>query len=388
LFIKGEVKELMDEAIELRRDFHKHPEIGFSEIRTSAIVEKYLRDLGLKVTRIAKTGIAGVLEGGMPGKTVMLRADIDALPVLEETGLPFESENKGVMHACGHDGHISMLLIAAKILSRHKSEIKGKIKFAFQPNEEDAGAQIMIDEGVLQDPKVDAAIGLHIWSPIPTGKIGIVPGPIMASSYYFKLTIKGRGGHGGAPHKAINPLSPAVDIIQGIRTIQAEEFDTMKPTLITVGKIEYGTKAIIIPDTLTMEGSIRCLHNNEKQVHQRFKELVAGICTNHRTSFELELKCGNSLLNNDPVLTRLTMKTASEILGEDNILTEDVSVMLGDDFAEFGNEVPVVYYFLGTGNAEKGTNYEHHNAAFNIDEDSLPIGIEMHIKTALAYLNG
>jgi amidohydrolase len=245
----------------------------------------------------------------------------------------------------------------------------------------------MIDEGVLQNPKVDAAIGLHIWSPVPTGKIGIVSGPIMASSYYFKLTIKGRGGHGGAPHKAINPLSPAVDIIQGIRIMQAEEFDTMKPTLITVGKIEYGTKAIIIPDTLTMEGSIRCLHNNEKQVHQRFRELVDGICKNHKTSCKLELKCGNSLLNNDPVLTKLTMETALKVLGEDNILTENVSVMLGDDFAEFGKEVPVVYYFLGTGNAEKGTNYEHHNAAFNIDEDSLPIGIEMHINAALAYLN-
>ncbi|MDD4569204.1 MAG: amidohydrolase [Tepidanaerobacteraceae bacterium] len=385
--IRKEVKELIDEAIELRRDFHRHPELGFKEFRTSAIIEKYLKDLGLEVRRIAKTGIVGILEGSMTGKTVMFRADMDALPIQEETGLPFQSENKGVMHACGHDGHTAMLLIAAKILSQHKSQIKGKIKFVFQPNEEDAGAQIMIDEGVLQNPKVDAAIGLHLWSPIPTAKIGIVSGPIMASSYYFKLTIKGRGGHGGAPHKAINPLNPAVDIIHGIKTMQAEEFDAMKPTLITIGKIEYGTKAIIIPDMLTMEGSIRCLHNNEKQVHERFKELVAGICINHRTDFDLELKCGNSLLKNDPTLTKLVMETAEKILGEGNILTEDVSVMLGDDFAEFGNEVPVVYYFVGTADIEKGTHYEHHNASFNIDEDSLPIGIEMHVKTALAYLN-
>lgn len=385
--VEKKVNKLTGEVVRLRRDLHKHPELGFEEFRTSEIVEKYLGGLGIEVKRVAKTGVVGVLEGSMSGKTVALRADMDALPIQEKTGLPYQSINKGVMHACGHDGHTAMLLVAAKVLSQFKSRIEGKIKFIFQPNEEDAGAQIMIDEGVLQNPKVDAAIGMHLWTPIETGKIGIIPGPIMASSYYFKLRITGRGGHGGAPHKAINPLNPAVGIIHGIRTIQAEEFDTIKPTLITVGKIEYGTKAIVIPELLTMEGSIRCLHKNEKQVHQRFKELVAGFCKSHRTDFDLELKCGNSVLDNDPTLTRMAKKTAKEIVGETNILSEDVSTMIGDDFAEFGNEVPVVYFFVGTGNVKKGTNHEHHSHLFNIDEDSLPVGVEMYVKMALNYLN-
>lgn len=385
--IKNEVRMLKEEAITLRRDFHKYPELGFKEFRTSETIERYLEDLNLDVSRVAKTGIVTVLNGYKSGKTILLRADMDALPIQEETNLPFKSVNDGVMHACGHDGHVAMLLIAAKILSKHRSEIKGKIKFVFQPNEEDAGAQIMIDNGVLQNPKVDAAFGLHLWTPILTGKIGIVPGPLMASSYYFKLLIKGQGGHGGAPHKAIDPLNPALNIIHDIRTMLAEEFDVMKPTLITVGRISYGTKAIIIPDTFEMEGSIRCLHDNERSVHQRFSELVDGICKNHRTSYNLELKCGNSLLNNNIELTKMVVKASNKVVGQENIVSHSVSVMLGDDFAEFGKYVPIAYYFVGTGNQEKNTNHEHHSSHFNIDEDSLPIGIEMHVRTALEFLN-
>lgn len=384
--IKDEIKSLNSELIELRRDFHLHPELGLHEVRTSGIVEKYLKDLGLEVRRCTETGVIGVLRGKGEGKTVMLRCDIDALPVEEKTGLEFASQNKGVMHACGHDGHTSMMLIAAKILAAHKDKINGNIVFLFQPNEEEAGAEEMIKHGALENPKPDAVCGLHIWSYVPTGKIGIVYGPIMASSYYFKIKITGRGGHGGSPHLVISPIDAAGHVLSAINSFHTYEQNSLKPTVISVGKIHAGQKEIVIPDELEMEGSIRCLHDDDEQVRNRFKELVEATCKAHRCECEIEFVCGNTLLNNDDTMTKLVIDTAEKVVGKENIQMKDVSVMLGDDFAEFSRRVPGVYYFLGTGNPEKKTNYDHHNCRFNIDEDSLPIGVEMHVRNALAYL--
>ena len=227
--IRSEIRALSHELVSLRRDFHAHPELGFCERRTAKIVEDYLLSLGLEVTRCAKTGVVGLLRGTASGKTIMLRCDMDALPIEEQTDLPFKSLNPGVMHACGHDGHVAMLLVAAKVLSRHRAEFSGTIKFVFQPNEEEAGAGLMIAEGVLENPTCDAAFGLHLWSPISTGKIGIVSGPIMASSYYFKLTISGKGGHGGAPHTAINPIDVATHVLEAIRSFQTSENNALDP---------------------------------------------------------------------------------------------------------------------------------------------------------------
>lgn len=384
--IKAEVAALQDELIQLRRDFHRHPELGFKEVRTSQIVEDYLKNLGLDVRRCCGTGVIGVLKGGKPGKTVMLRCDIDALPVSEETGLPFASENPGVMHACGHDGHTSMLMVAAKVLASHQADIPGTIVFLFQPNEEDAGAEAMINDGALDNPKPDAVCGLHIWSPVPAGKIGIVPGPIMASSYYFKITVHGRGGHGGAPHTAINPITTAGHILSAIDSFRSVECSSLKPTVVSVCKIHSGTKEIIIPDDLTMEGSIRCLHEGDEAIRNRFKEIVEEVCKTFRCTCDIEFVCGNTLLSNDEAMTDMVKAVAADVVGKDNIQTHDVAVMLGDDFAEFSRRIPGVYYFLGTGNPAKHTEFEHHNCHFNIDEDSLPIGVEMHVRLALQYL--
>lgn len=386
--IKQEIDVLKQELINLRRDFHRYPELGFQEFRTSKIISDYLEKCGLEVRReVAKTGVVGLLRGTQPGKTILLRSDMDALPVLEENDIPFKSVNKGVMHACGHDGHIAMLLIAAKILSNHRDKIKGNIKFVFQPNEEDAGAQIMVREGILEDPKVDAALGIHLWSLIKTGEIGIVPGPIMASSYYFKLIIKGKGGHGGAPHRAINPINPAANIIQAIKTMQSDELDPLKPTIITVCKINCGTKSIIIPEKIELEGSIRCLHDGTKEVQKRFEEVVKNICEAHKTTYELEFKCGNILLNNDARMTELVKEIAADVVGKENIKDSNVSVMLGEDFAEFTERVPGAFYFVGISDKEKRTDYPHHHPKFNIDEDMLSIGVEMHVRGSLEYLN-
>lgn len=380
------VLELKDELISLRRDFHAHPELGMQEFRTAEIIEDYLKALGLSVRRCAGTGVIGVLAGKKPGKTVMLRADIDALPVQEETGLPFASINPGVMHACGHDGHTAMLLITAKILAEHKEEIPGTVVFLFQLNEEDAGAELMIADCALANPKPDAVLGLHLWSPIASGKIGIVPGPIMASSYYFKVTIKGKGGHGGAPHKAINPIDAATHALSAIKSLQTLELNNVCPTVISVCKIHAGTKEIIVPDTLEFEGSIRCLHDEDEAVRNRFQELVEQVCRAHRCSCSVEFKCGNTMLSNDPALAQMVKDTATKLLGAENVQTENVSVMLGDDFAEFSRRIPGAYFFVGVGNREKKTDFEHHNPCFNIDEDALSIGVKMQVEFAFEYL--
>lgn len=385
--IKKSVHALKDELIRLRRDFHTHPELGKQEFRTAQIIEDYLIGLGLAVRRCAGTGVIGVLQGNMSGKTVMLRCDIDALPVEEQTGLPFASQNPGVMHACGHDGHTAMLMITAKILTGQKDKISGTIVFLFQLNEEDAGAGLMIQDGALENPKPDAALGLHLWSPIASGKIGIVSGPIMASSYYFKLVITGKGGHGGAPHTAINPIDTASHVLSAIKSFLSLEIDKRQPTVISVCKIHGGTKEIIVPDTVELEGSIRCLHTNDKMVRNRFQELTEQVCHTYRCTCAIEFKCGNTLLSNDPALTELVKAVAVEHVGSENIITDGVSVMLGDDFAEFSNRIPCAYYFVGVGDKEKKTDIEHHNSRFNIDEEALTIGVEMQVALVLKYLD-
>ena len=371
--------------ITLRRNFHRHPELGLHEVWTSGVIEAYLKDLGLEVRRCTETGVIGVLKGDQPGKTILLRCDIDALPVTEQTGLPFASENPGVMHACGHDGHMALHLTTARLLASHRDELKGTVVFLFQTNEEDAGAELMIEAGALDD-KPDAVCGFHLWSPLPTGTIGLISGPIMASSWYFKLTIHGLAGHGGAPHTAINPIDAAGHVLTAIKTLHTLECDSTKPSVISVCKIHSGTKEITVPDTLEMEGSIRCLHDGDAALRERFRELCTAVCAAYRCTCDIEFKCGNSLLNNDKGMTRLATRAAEKVVGAENILTDNIAVMLGDDFAEFSNRVPGVYYFIGTRNEEAGSVYEHHHHHFNIDEASLAIGVQMQAEMVMDYL--
>lgn len=386
--IPAEVLACRDELISLRRHFHTYPELGLQEYHTADFIETYLRELGLTPRRCTPTGVVADLHGGKPGKMLLLRCDIDALPVQEETGLPFASRNPGIMHACGHDAHIAIQLVTAKLLCARKEELCGSVRFVFQPNEEDAGAERMVKEGVLEGPKPDACGGYHIWSPIPTGKIGVTAGPLMASSYYFKLTIHGRGGHGGAPHTAINPIDAAGHVLEAIKTLCTLEFSALCPTVISVCKIHGGNKEIIVPDSVEMEGSLRCLHDGDEEVRARFAEVTEQVCRAYRCTREIEFVCGNTLLNNDKEMTDLLVRSAEQVVGRENILTSGISVMLGDDFAEFSRRVPGVYYFLGTADPEKHTDVEHHNARFQIDEESLPIGVAIQTAFAQEYLKG
>ena len=385
--IRREIESLREELIGLRRDFHENPELGFQEFRTGRIVADYLESLGLEVQRnVAKTGIVGLLRGKGPGKTIALRTDMDALPLTEETGVDFASKNQGIMHACGHDGHLAMMLVAAKVLSRMRDEMEGNIKFIFQPNEEDAGAEIMIGKGILENPKVDAAVGMHLWSPIQSGKIGVAKGPLMASSYYFKIIVNGKGGHGGAPHTTISPILAGIDMIKGLQEMVMKEVDALKPTIISFGRVHAGTYPIIIPEKMEIEGSLRCLHPDTREIQERMREIVQGISKVHRTSYTLEFKCGNDLLYNNDEMTSLAQEVAEEAVGGENMITSDISVMLGEDFAEFSKRVPSTFVFLGIANSHKGTDYPHHHPKFNIDEEVLPLGVEVLVGTALRYL--
>ena len=386
--IKREVLALREELIALRRDFHMHPELGYQEHRTSQIVYRYLEELGLEVTKVTKTGVVGLLKGNSGEKTVMLRADMDALPQEEKTGVPYASVNKGIMHACGHDGHTAMLLVAAKILSKHKDKLMGNVKFVFQPNEEEAGALNMINEGILENPRVDAAFGLHLWTPIESGRIGLASGPIMAAMEEFELGIIGKAGHTSAPHTAADPILASASVIQSLQSLQTREIDPLLPIVIMVGRIQGGSGRNIIADRVNIGGTVRFLFKNESEekriLLEKFERVVKGICEAMGVQYELKYIPSNpSLMNNDK-MTQLIRKASRETYGtEDNII--EYKCMAGEDFAEFTHRVPSTLYFIGTGNPEKQTHYPHHHPMFNIDEETLPYGVEMHIRSVLNF---
>ncbi|MTI57592.1 M20 metallopeptidase family protein [Geosporobacter ferrireducens] len=388
--IKKEIESLYDELITLRRDFHMHPELGYEEYRTSQVVYDYLKELGLDVRKAAKTGVVGVLKGNVEGKTVLLRADMDALPQEEKTGVSYQSINKGIMHACGHDGHMAMLLIAAKILSKHKNSMKGNVKFVFQPNEEAAGALDMIHEGILEDPKVDAAFGLHLWTPIESGKIGLAGGPVMAATEEFEVSIIGKAGHTSAPHTAIDPVLAAASVVQGLQSIQTREIDPLLPITIMIGKIHGGSGRNIIADQVDIGGTIRFLFKNEKVekdiLLNKFERVIKGTCEAFGVQYYLKYIPSNPSLMNDERMMEYVSRGASETYGTDqNVIA--YRCLAGEDFAEFTHRVPSAFYFIGTGSVDKNTHYPHHHPMFNIDEETLKYGVEMHVRTVLHFLN-
>lgn len=384
---RNEAFALQEELISLRRDFHAHPELGLQEFRTAEIIETYLNDLGLdEVRRCTPTGIIGVLRGGREGKVICFRSDMDALPVTEATGLHFASNTPGLMHACGHDGHMAVLLTTAKILAAHRAEIPGTVVFLFQPNEEDAGAELMIRAGALEHPRPDAIFGMHLWACLPTNTVGVCPGPLMASSHYFYLTLTGTPGHGGSPHHCVNPIDAAAHVLDAFKTFCALEQNPMEPTVISVGTIHAGTKEIVIPEKVELSGSVRCLHLGDDIVRARMRQLVEGVCKTYRCGFNLTFKCGNTLLENDPGLAALTALAATEVLGADMVVSSGIQTMGGEDFAEFTHVIPGAFFFYGIGNPLKKTDFDHHNPRFDIDEDALPGAVAVQLAITEKYL--
>jgi len=388
--IRKEILDLRDELVAIRRDLHMHPELGFEEFRTADIVESYLRELGLEPRRLAKTGVVATLQGTASGAdsgpTFMLRADMDALPILEKNDVPYKSQNDGVMHACGHDAHTAMLLVAARVLVSHRDEIQGRIKFLFQPNEEVAGAEIMVQAGALEDPGVDAAMGIHLWTPLPSGTIAATPGGVMATMNVFAMTIRGKGGHTGYPEDAIDPIIAAADVIQTAQRVQTRDTSLLHPTALIFSKIQSGTKNNIIPDEVHLEGTLRYLFETTEKENppKRLEEVVRSICATHKCEVDFEINTENSVVVNSPAIVQLVRETALEILpGETDLL--DHRSMAGEDFSAYARRVPSAFIFVGTGNPEIGSDFPHHSPYFNIDEDTMPTGVELFVRTALRF---
>ena len=389
--IQEAVKSYTDELLALRRDFHAHPELGFQEFRTSRKIEQFLKSLGLEPMKVSTTGVVALLKGRTDnGPVLLMRADMDALPVEEQTGLPFASEHSGLMHACGHDAHLAMMLTAARILTERRDSFDGTIKFVFQPNEEIAGAQIMIDDGILENPKVDAAMGIHIWSPLPSGTIGVKSGAVTSSMDVFKVTIKGRGGHTGYPDSAVDPVICAAAVVQQVQTIQTRLVSPMKPIALMFGRIAGGTKNNIIPDTVELEGTIRYLFatkpGSPDNPTDKFKKMVTDICNVYGCTCSFEFNHENDAVMNDPTMTVVAYDVAKGIVGEANVVEH--ASMACEDFAAFGEHVPATFAFIGTADEAVGSNFPHHNPRFTIDERTLPIGVEFLVEAALRYFAG
>ncbi len=392
--IKKRIAAAKDELISLRRDFHRHPELGFQEFRTAEKVEGYLRDLGIPSRRMAETGVVGLLEGTKAKPVLLLRADMDALPVREENDFPFRSVHEGVMHACGHDAHTAMLLVAAKLLVERRKELKGTVKLVFQPNEETVveptGAAALLEAGVLENPSVDAALALHIWTPLASGVIGTADGPVTATLSVFKIIVEGKGGHTGFPEDCVDPIFIASSIVQAVQSVQTREISLLKPTIVMFGKISGGTKSNIVPDQVILEGSLRYLYTGGERSTEnpegRFRRIVEGIVETHRAGCTIDIHVENKAVINNAQLTKLVTGTAAEVLADrSNVLS--YSCTAGEDFSEFSARVPSCLYFLGTGNPRKQTDFPHHNPHFNVDEDTLTLGVEMHVRTALRYFS-
>ena len=391
-----EIKKLVEgafaEMVALRRDFHEHPELGYQEERTVSKVEEALKSYGLTdVKRVTKTGLSALLEGGRPGPVLLLRADLDALPVTEACELPYASKTPGVMHACGHDGHTAILVMAAKILSGLKDRLNGSIKFVFEPNEEEVGALAMIEEGVMDHPKVDAAAGLHLWAPLPVGRIAVDPGACWAGMDHFTIKVKGKGGHTSTPHTAVDPILVAAHIVTGLQVLQSRELDPFLASSLVFGRITGGRAANIIPDEVELEGTIRYLFDGSDdgpyKPRVRLKQLAESLAAAYRAEAVVDFYCSQPSLENDPAMCETGREAARETLGDNGSLVPFLN-MGGEDFSEFSARVPSVFAMIGAGNEACGAVYPHHHPKFCLDENSLAIGLEWLLRTSLKYLKG
>lgn len=378
----------LSEVVATRRDIHMHPELRYEEDRTAGVVTKRLEDLGYTPrTGLGKTGVSALLEGNAPGPCVLLRADMDALPLQELNEVPYRSTNDGVMHACGHDGHTAIALTAARVLKRLPAPARGKVKWMFQPAEEGGnGATAMIEDGILEDPKVDAAFGLHLWNHIDTGKVAVVDGPFMAAVDEFTVQIKGRGGHGAMPHEAIDPVVAAAHVVTALQTIVARRTHPLESAVVTVGRIRGGDAFNIIPDEVELAGTVRSF---DEHVWRALPDLVRGVIEHTARAHGCTVEIGYERLMrptvNDPEMAELVRDVAREVVGPQNIVHEQT--MGGEDFADVLARVPGCYFFVGSRNEAEGKVHPHHSPHFDVDEAALPIGVQMLVGVAQRYLS-
>lgn len=389
--IINKAKEVEESIIEWRRSLHQIPEVGLDLPKTSQYVAKQLEEMGIEYRKnVGVSGIVGLIKGEKEGKTIALRADMDALPIKEETGLPFAAQN-GNMHACGHDAHTAILLGVAKVLSENKGKIKGNVKLIFQPAEEGpGGAKPMIDDGALENPKVDAIMGLHVGSLTEAKKEGLIMvayDEMMACLDRFKLRLIGKGCHGAYPETGVDPIAMAAYFLSNIQSIVSRELSPTDPAVVTVGKINGGFAYNIIPNNVEIEGTVRAVDQKVREnIGKRIEEFAKGISQTMRGGYELEYVFGYPPLVNDEEFTRDFVESAKKIIPEEDIMVMKKPVMGGEDMAYFLNEVPGTFFFMNTPRAVDGEFYPHHNCKFDINEDILWRGAALLIQGALDYL--
>ena len=390
-------------VIEWRRDIHQHPELSNREFKTAEKIAKHLQSLGIEVqTGVAHTGVVGILKGNQPGKVIALRADIDALPVMERNDLPFKStvtaefigEKVGVMHACGHDTHTAILMGVAEVLSKNKDKIKGTVKFIFQPAEEgpppgeEGGALLMVKEGVLKNPDVDAIFGLHIKSEIPINVIQYKSGGAMAAAQTFTIKVKGKQSHGSQPWLGVDPILISAKIIDGLQTIISREVDlTNEAAVITVGKIKSGVRFNIIPESAEMIGTIRTLDYDMKDhINKRMEEMVPALARAYGGDATIEIRDMTAITFNDPSLVEQMLPTMKRIAGESNVRTQK-AITGAEDFSYFQKEVPGFFFFLGGMAPGTTESFPHHTPDFFIDDSGLLLGVKTLAEMSLDYLD-
>lgn len=386
LNISKEVLELKQETIDTRRHIHKYPELGFQETKTSELIYNKLNALGYEVSRVAKTGVIGLLRGKDQSKTIAIRADIDCLPLQELNDVDYKSQNEGKMHACGHDGHTSIALSVAKILKNKQNELKYNVKFLFQPAEEGpGGAEPMIKEGALENPKVNAIIGLHVWNTMDIGKVAIKSGAFMASADEFSVTIKGKGGHGAQPHLTVDAVVVSAYVITALQTIISRYTDPLEPAVLTIGKIEGGSNFNIIAESVKFIGTVRTFNKKVRdEIESKINQVIKNTCESFGAECEINYTRLYPPTINDEEISNLVSEVASEIVGSENIVKNEMT-MGAEDISYFLEKVKGCYFFLGSRNNEKGLNKPHHNPYFDFDEDALPIGIEILTKCIFKY---
>jgi amidohydrolase len=379
-----------DYVIEWRRHFHKNPELSFREYQTSRAVAAELKKLGMTVkTRVGGTGVVGLLRGGRQGRTLALRADMDALPVGEENKTSYASKHPGIMHACGHDGHMAMLLGAAKMLSAQRDRIKGQVKFLFQPAEETppGGALGMIRDGAMDAPKVDAVFALHLDSSLPTGKVGLCKGPMMAASDNFEITIVGRGGHAARPHDCLDPVTTAAQVIMGLQTIVSRKADPVHPAVVTIGQVQAGSKHNIIPQQALLIGTARTIDPySTKMMPLWIGQLAEGIARANGLKAGLRYERGYPVLFNDPDMVDLCQRVISSLYGKKTPVPITEPMMGGEDMAYFLQKAPGAFLRLGS-RKDRATSFPWHHPKFSIDEKSLSLGAGILSGIALKFLS-
>jgi amidohydrolase len=373
--------------VEVRRDLHSHPELAFEEVRTAKIVAERLKALGLEVrTGVGKTGVIATVQGAKAGKTVLLRADMDALPIHEENETPYRSQSAGKMHACGHDCHTSILLGVSQALVAERGELQGAVRLCFQPAEEQGGGALaMIADGAIE-PKPDAAFGLHVWQDLDLGKVGVTPGPFMAAVDEFTVTVTGKGAHAAMPNYGIDPVVCLANMVGTLQTIASRSTDPFKEAVVSVTQLKAGSAFNIIPETAWMNGTVRVFDPEVwKALPDQFERIVRGVAAAHGCHVDIVYERFNHPTVNDLKMAALAHAVAAEVVGEENVV-DDIRTMGGEDFSAFLEAVPGCFIAIGSRNEAKGLTFGHHHPRFDVDEQSLAIGAEILHRCARRFL--